>query len=148
MSIQVGPMEFRGEVTQSGPVRNVAGQYKPAKVTFVIGAEAANVMNIAFTFRTENDVPVNVRTAALLYLSSDANGDTKEGSGPDSWAIGTDGIFFPDGSDSLISGVLVSEVTGKADLNLTHAGADTFYVNVIVDGRVFTSGAMTFDATT
>ena len=146
--IEVGPKEFRGEVTMSGVQKNVAGQFKATKVKFTVGAEAANVINVNMVFQTENGTPVNVRTGCPIYLSSDASGDTIETSGPDSWAAGTNGIFIKNGGDSLISGMIFSEVNGQADLALTHAGADTFYVNALVDGRIFTSGAVTMDATT
>lgn len=146
--IDAGPRVQQGELTEAGPIKNVAGQYKPAKVKMTVGAEADNVINVALVFQTENGVTVNCATGAQVYLSSDAAGDTIEGSGPDAWAIGTNGIFLKNGGDSLISGYIVSESTGLADLNLTHAGADTFYLCVIVDGRRFVSSVITFDATT
>jgi len=148
MSNNAGRQVFMGEVTLAGQLKNRKGQLKAQKVSFVVGAEALNVINVAMTFQAEDGSPVNVRTGAPAYLSSDANGDTIEGSGPDSWAIGTSGIFIANGGDSKISGMLYSEASGAADLSLTHAGADTFYLNVLVDGKIFTSGAITMDATT
>lgn len=121
----------------------------PSKVSFTVGAEAANVINVAIQLQGADDVDIDGKAAVQMYLSSDSAGVTIEGSGPDSWAIGTDGIFIANGGDSLISGLLVSEADGDIDMNLTHAGADTFYMNVITpDGAVHTSGAITFDATT
>lgn len=146
--IHAGNQMFTGEVTLGGQQKNLAGKCKATKASFVVGAEAANVINVAIKLLSEDGTPVNIRTAVPFYLSSDATGDTLEGSGPDTIAIGTDGVLIKSGGDSLITGTLVSEVDGDIDVNLTHAGADTFYLNLVIDGRVFTSGAITMDATT
>ena len=119
------------------------------EVTITVGTEAANVINVAIQLKAQDGTDIAHRAALKMYLSSDANGDTIETSGPDSWAIGTDGILLPDGGDSLISGVIISESDGDIDINMTHSGADTFYLNVVTpDGTIHTSGAITFDATT
>jgi hypothetical protein len=121
----------------------------PMAAVFTVGAEAANVINVAIQLNDANGSAVASRCGLKMYLSSDENGDTIEGNGPDSWAIGTDGILLPDGGDSLISGVVISEVDGDIDIDLTHAGEDTFYMNLVLpNGKVVTSGAITFDATT
>ena len=125
-----------------------AGKKKAVSASFTVGTEAANVINVAVQLKSHDGSDIAYRAGMPIYLSSDANGDTIEGSGPDSWAIGTDGILLPDGGDSLISGVVISESDGDIDINMTHAGADTFYLNVVVDGVVYTSGAITFDETT
>jgi len=121
---------------------------KVASASIVVGAEAANVINVAVQLKSADGKDVAYRAGMGFYLSSDADGDTIEASGPDSWAIGTDGILLPDGGDSLISGVVISEVDGDIDIDMTHSGADTFYLNLLVDGEVYTSDAITFDATT
>jgi len=82
-----------------------------------------------------------------MYLSSDATGDTLEGTAPDSIAIKTNGLFLPNGSDSVVDGVIYTTITGLADLDITEAtGADTVYMNVEIDGVVYTSAAITFAA--
>lgn len=120
----------------------------PATASFTIGTEAANVINVGIQLKDGLGQDLNHRCGLKMYLSSDANGDTIEGSGPDSWAIGTDGILLKDGGDSLISGILISESDGDIDLNMTHVGADTFYLNLVMPGtgKVVTSVAITFDA--
>jgi len=119
-----------------------------ASASFVVGAEAANVINVGIQLKAQDGSDIAYRAGMGFYLSSDANGDTIEANGPDSWAIGTDGILLPDGGDSLISGVVISEVDGDIDIDMTHSGADTLYLNLLVDGEVYTSDAITFDATT
>jgi hypothetical protein len=119
-----------------------------ASASFVVGAETANVINVGIQLKARDGTDVAYRAGMSFYLSSDANGDTIESSGVDSWAIGTDGILIPDGGDSLVSGVVISEVDGDIDIDMTHAGADTFYLNLLVDGEVYTSAVITFDATT
>jgi hypothetical protein len=120
-----------------------------ASITFTVGTESANVINVAMQLKNAAGTDLAVRAAVPFYLSSDSTGDALEGSGPDSWAIGTDGILIKNGGDSLISGLLISEADGDIDLSLTHSGVDTFYINAILpNGRISTSGAITFDATT
>lgn len=120
-----------------------------ANAVFTVGAEAANEINVAIQLNDAAGTAMAVKSGLRMYLSSDAAGVTIEGSGPDSWAIGTDGILIRDGGDSLISGFLISEADGDIDIDLTHVGADTFYMNVVLpNGSIVTSGAITFDATT
>lgn len=135
-----GQVKFEHQPTISG---------NPEDAKFTIGAESANVINVGIQLKDANGIDVKCRCYVPFFLSSDANGDTIEGSGPDSWAIGTDGILLPDGGDSLISGIALSEADGDIDINLTHAGADTFYLHVVLpNGKLKSSGAITFDATT
>lgn len=120
-----------------------------ATATFTVGTETTNVINVAIQLKDANGVDMTAISSIGMYLSSDAAGVAIEASGPDSWVIGTDGILLPDGSDSLISGVLISEADGDIDINLTHVGADTFYMNVIMpNGSISTSAVITFDSDT
>jgi hypothetical protein len=116
--------------------------------TFTIGTEAANVINVAVQLTDGTDdiaAAANVR----IYLSSVATGLDFEATGPDSWAIGTDGSLLADGGDSVIAGQVVSEADGDFDLDITKSGADTFYLVVVLpNGGIAVSGAITFDATT
>ena len=117
--------------------------------TITVGTEAANVINVSIQLVDVNGTALATKAYLPMYLSSDSAGLTIEGSGPDSWAIGTDGILIANGGDSVISGALISEADGDIDINMTHVGADTFYMNLVMpDGRIVTSGAITFDATT
>lgn len=118
-------------------------------VTYTIGTEAANVINVACQFTDENGADLAVAASVRQYLSSVATGLDYETGGPDAVAIGTDGSLYKSGGDSLIEWSLISEADGDADINITKSGADTFYlVTVLPNGRLVVSGAITFDATT
>jgi len=117
--------------------------------TITVGTEAANVINVGIQLTDASGDATAAANALDFYLSSDSAGQTLETSGPDAIAIGTDGVLIKNGSDSLISGKVISEADGDIDLDLTHAGADAFYLNLILpNGKIATSGVITFDATT
>jgi len=136
--------------TGGDPLAGTAGTSAFSTATMVVGTEAANVINVAIQLKDGAGSDLAYRCGLNFYLSSDVNGDTLETSGPDAIAIGTDGILIKNGADSLISGFLISEADGDIDINMTHAGADTFYLNLVnpLTGKVITSSVITFDATT
>ena len=137
--------------------RDTIGELKVEKliannISNVIGAEAANVINIALTMKGGLNRKVTDRGMCLpWYISSDAAGQVLQSNatGPDAIAIDTNGALLKSGGDQVVQGHLIFEATGVADLDVTHAGADTFYFNLVLpDGSIWTSGALTFDATT
>lgn len=112
--------------------------------TFVIGAEAANVINVGIQLVDASGVAMAVHGALLAYLSDDANGNSLVATAPSGGvAIGTDGLAIP-----LIAGkawLLVSEADGDIDINITEAGAKTCYLILVKpDGTLVKSGAITF----
>lgn len=112
--------------------------------SFVIGAEAANVINVGIQFK--DGVQDSIRACVMCYLSSDANGDSVVATAPTTVAIGTDGLLIP-----LVAGkafMCTSEADGDVDINITlSAGAATYYlVLVMPDGGLVVSGAITFAA--
>lgn len=112
--------------------------------TFVsVGAEASNARLVTVQI-TNRGADAAERTPFVAYLSSDANGDVLHATAPDGgWAVGTDGSLFPITASKMAQ--CLSEADGDFDVNITHAaGAYTCYVNVLVGGRKFTSGAVTF----
>jgi hypothetical protein len=114
--------------------------------TFVYGAEAANVINVAVQIKDRlNGGAVGERVSVGFYLADDANGDTPSASAPDGGiAIGTDGAMREYVAN--LSGRLTSESDGDIDIDLTHAaGAATWYLILeMPDGRLIPSGAITF----
>jgi len=111
--------------------------------SFVIGAEAGNVINVGIQLKDSAGADLAVRGSVFAYLSDDANGDSVAGTAPDTVAIGTDGLAIP-----LVAGKafqLVSEADGDIDINITEDGADTWYLILVMpDGRRVASGAITF----
>jgi hypothetical protein len=113
---------------------------------FVIGAEAGNVINVAVQLKDAAGVNLAVRASLTAYLATEAHGDVLAAAAPSGGvAIGANGVAIP-----LVAGKafqLVSEANGTIDLNITEAGAATWYlVLVMPDGRLVASNAITFAA--
>jgi hypothetical protein len=112
---------------------------------FVIGAEAANIINVAIQLKDSLAADLAVRGAVDAYLSDDANGDSIAAVAPDGGiAIGVDGLLIAQVTNKAFR--LVSEADGDIDVNITHAaGAKTLYLILIMpDGRLVASNAITF----
>jgi len=112
-----------------------------SSVAFQLGASVAAPANIdnLITFLDSQGVPVTERVNAIVYLSSDADGETPA-------AVST--------TFSALAGQLLQQLTalqmfiaqstaaGALQVRLNnHAGA-TFYLNVLINGKKFTSGAI------
>lgn len=120
-----------------------------ADATIVVGAEAANVINVAIQLKAADGSDIAYGAYVKAYLSSDEDGHVPEATGPDSIAIGTDGALLKSGGDSVVKFDLRSEDDGDIDINMTKASEDTMYLCLIMpDGTVKVSDAITFDATT
>jgi hypothetical protein len=118
----------------------------PNTVSFTIGAEAANAINVVVQLQ-DGLQAISERGCVFAYLSDDANGDSIAATAPDGgWAIGTDGLLIPIVANKAAN--LVSESDGDIDITITHAGgADTFYLVVVLpDGSLSVSDAITFAA--
>ncbi len=113
---------------------------------FVVGAEAANVVNVGIQLKDPSGANLAVRGSVLAYLATEIHGDVVAAAAPSGGvAIGADGLAI-----SVVAGKafqLVSEANGHIDLNITEAGAATWYLAVVLpDGRLAVSGAITFAA--
>lgn len=115
-----------------------------ASVTFTIGTEAANAINVAMQFNDYSGSPLAVRSSVFVYLSDDANGDSVAGTAPDGGvAVGTDGLAIPLVAAKAFQ--CTSESDGDLDLTITESGVDTWYVVVVLpSGELTVSGAVTF----
>ena len=118
--------------------------------SFVIGAEAANIINVGIQLKddkTQQDLAV--RAAVRAYLSDDANGDSIVATAPSgAVAIGTDGVAWDESANGASSKKvfgLVSESDGDIDVNITEAGVKTLYMILVMpNGRLIPSAAVTF----
>lgn len=116
-----------------------------AGATIVVGAETANVINVAIQLKDAAGADLAARAALPFYLADDANGDTPSSAAPDGGiAIGTDGAMIEWAAN--LSGLLISESDGDIDINLTHAaGAKTCYLILVMpNGSLIASSAITF----
>ena len=112
--------------------------------TFTIGAEAANVINVAGQLIDTSGNALTGRASVFVYLSDDQNGDSVA-STAEGWAIGTDGtLLISDASNQ--ASLLLSEVDGDFDIDITETtGADTYYMVVILpSGRKVISDPIIF----
>lgn len=118
---------------------------KVALADFTIGEESGgDVINVAIQLKDARGVNMKVRTCVGWYLSSDANGDALAAA-PTTLAIGTDGLLMEQVSNSF--GRMVSEADGDIDIDITQAGAATYYLVLIMpNGELIVSGAITFAA--
>lgn len=122
---------------------NLGVAEKMGTPTIVVGTQAGDAINVTVQLK-DSDGDLGVRGSLFAYLSDDANGDSIAGTAPDGgWAIGTDGLLIPDVTGK--SARLVSEADGDIDITITEAGADTWYLILVMpDGRLVASDAITF----
>ena len=132
------------------PIGSTFQNYPELNIGAVIsvGAEAADVINVAIQLiDKDNGNEVAERIGLLFYLASNSTGDAKASAPAGGIAIGTDGLLIE--LEANVSGFLITENDGDADINLTNAGAGTFYLVVIMpDGELYVSSAITFNAAT
>jgi hypothetical protein len=123
---------------------------RPYGATFVIGAEAANAINVGIQLLNASGQELDQRCAVAAYLSSDVNGDVVEAvSATLTITGGTDGVTMPFGAANVLGHhnlLLLSEADGDIDVVVTQtSGVDTHYlVLVMADGSIVVSTAITF----
>lgn len=117
-------------------------------VTFTIGAEAGEVINVGIQVVNANADPVAAVIPLLCFVCSDALGETVEAIPDVTVAVGTDGEI----TATRIANVdftLTTEATGAADLDFTDAGAgaETGYLAIrLPNGTYVVSNALTWTA--
>lgn len=116
-----------------------------AGVSFVIGTEAANVINVGVQLEDADGVAVAAVGVVTAFLSDDSGGDSISGTAPaTSVAIGTDGAIIVELTTKL-AWILQSESDGDIDIDITETGVDTwFLVVVLANGTQVVSAAITF----
>lgn len=119
----------------------------PLDVDFTIGTEqGGNTINVGIQLNDADGNALATRASVFAYLSDDANGDSIAATAPSGGvAVGTDGLAIPVVADKAFQ--LVSEADGDIDLDIVEAGADTWYLIVVLpNGKLAASGAITFAA--
>ena len=116
--------------------------YPMADADITVGAEAANVINLAIQIRDGNGDDVKERMWLQYYVSSDANGDTVN-SDLGTLAIGTDGTILGEHTDDVL-GLVLSESDGDIDFDFTSTSAQTAYLHLLApNGKKIASAAIT-----
>ncbi len=115
-------------------------------IIFTIGAEAAEVINIALQLKGEKageqGVNIGERVGLLAYWSDDANGDSLAAAHSAGTGIGTAGTLIEQIVDRYFT--LVTNVNGAINVDATHVGAKTAHLAIILpSGQLKVSGAVT-----
>jgi len=118
----------------------------PAGVTYTIGAEASNVINVAAQLTDADGTNLAVAASLLAYFSDDAAGQVAMTTGHSTApAIGTDGLLQALVAKKVF--LATFEADGNLDMDLTETSALTTYLNVVLpDGSIATSAAITHAA--
>lgn len=123
----------------------VAGYNSPVGATITVGAETANVVNVAIQLTDGNGDNLDNKAGVLAYLSDAATGAGLGTTAADAVAIGTNGVLATIVTGKLF--VLISDATGAIDINVTQVAADTLYLIVLLpSGKVVASSVLTFAA--
>lgn len=131
----VGALGVDGEIT--------ADDFNNMSVTYTIGTEATNAINVAMQFKDGNGADLTERKAVNWWLASNAAGDTIAAAPSSGIAIGTDGTLVE--SVNNVSGILITEADGDADVTLTDNTTSTWYFVVqLPNGSLAVSDAITF----
>lgn len=102
-----------------------------ASCVFVVGTEGGDVINVGLQFKDAAGADMATPVCVPWYFSSDAAGlDPLTTAHDGGTAIGTDGALIE--SVANLSGVLISEADGDADINITDAGAFTAYLVIVL----------------
>lgn len=113
-------------------------------VEFTVGTEALDVINVAGQVVDANGDDVAQAYMLQMWLSDAPGGAVAAAAPSGGIAIGTDGTIV---SESIADQefLLATEADGDFDIDITEAGADTWYLNArMPDGSIVSSDAITF----
>lgn len=114
--------------------------------SFTIGTEATNVINVAVQLKSDkSQASLAARRNVRVYLSGASTGATVVGTAPTGGAaIGTNGAVIAAITAGKVLDI-VTDASGRFDLNITDTGTPTFYMVVVMpNGRLVVSSAITF----
>lgn len=105
-------------------------------VAFSVGAEAGNAIRTTVTLKYASGKPLANKHAVQLWLSDTVAGAVSGVAPSGAVAIGTAGVIIASHTAKTHLEV-VSDATGVFDLDVTEAGAKSYYINVAIGGQVF-----------
>lgn len=131
-----------GAVTQAKLAAAVSALMQGAPA-FTIGDELANVINVAVQLKDAAGTAIAAKHSVHVWLSDNASGAECAVAPDGDVVIDTDGEIVKSYTAKL-NHQIVTGSDGKFDLDITESGAKTLYVNVEYQGKVYSSGAVTF----
>lgn len=103
-------------------------------VSVTVGTEGGNAINVAIQMKDGSE-DVGESVSVFAYLSDNADGSSIAATAPTGgWAIGTDGLLIPVVANK--AATLISESDGDIDVTITESGVKTFYLVLVIDGRL------------
>ena len=113
-------------------------------VEFTVGAEAADVINVALQIQDAAGADLAEAKAFLAWLSDTAGVEPTTTAPSVGTTIGTDGeLLYEPLADIVLE--LLTDTDGVLDLDIEEAAVDTWFLNVrLADGSVVSSAAITF----
>jgi hypothetical protein len=119
------------------------GDFVNMSVSFTVGTEATNAINIAMQFKDGLNKNLTGIKHVKWWLASNAAGTTIASAPASGIAIGTNGTLIE--SINNVYGTLITNATGAADVTITDAGTPTFYLVIgLPNGSISVSSAITF----
>lgn len=113
-------------------------------VEFTVGAESGTDINVAIQLVDDEDNAIEQQVLLYAWISA-TNPAAAIGTPPSGGAaIGTDGVVVEELTANA-SFLLLTDAAGAVDIDVTEAGAGTWYLNVqLPGGAVVSSDALTF----
>lgn len=109
---------------------------------FTVGAEAANVISVTVQLKDCDATNLGAAHVVQAWLSNAAGGAVT-GTAPSGAVSATTGTIIREWT-SKTHMALASDSSGVIVLSIEEAGAATWYLNVEYQGKLFSSGAITF----
>lgn len=111
--------------------------------TITVGSESGDVINVAVQLKDAAGENVASAHVVRAWLSDSAGGEVTSTAPSGSVAIGTNGVVIAEHTAKTHL-VVAGNASGQFDINITEAGARTWYLNLEYQGKLFSSAAITF----
>ena len=131
-------LNLLGKPTVTVPINE---DYIPV-ASISVGSEDANVISITINVNSINSNAISSRFLIHAWLS-DTEGGAETGTSPDgtvSWTTGTQLQAIT----AKKRWTAITSAAGEAALSIEHSSANTWYLNVEIDGRIWISEAIAF----
>lgn len=111
-------------------------------VTFSVGAESANQINVTVQFYDARGVAIAERLAAMMWLGDAAN-SAETGTAPDGGWTAVSGVKLAD-EVTAKRAIFCTGAAGSVVVGITHSLLKTYYLHVLAGCRVYVSPAISF----